>query len=270
MAYNITGSISIPTMSSYSQSLPSEAYGNKVTGEKQISSRPFSHSRSSLPRPKLSSVQEVEMAEISIVRQDSTKTNDEKAAAENNLDMFGVRSYLHHFYDTKHIREPHLYEAGRMLYKTKGANNICYSVVPKRRRCMSLWWKIGIWCGVNLIVLGLVAVIVGYLVSPRPVVIAALADDLHIIDNSAIKFNANLDACKLAGLIICCSGGALIALAMLFPSIMHRYHDDVESNGYSSQPFGIQLHTIPPQSQTDCKIPATESVRHVQPLSHTH
>uniref|UniRef100_T1J6U9 Uncharacterized protein n=1 Tax=Strigamia maritima TaxID=126957 RepID=T1J6U9_STRMM len=155
-------------------------------------------------------------------------------------DYFGVRSYLHHFYDGTVSSDSNLYENTR-------EDNFRYLVTPRKQYCekvTSFWWKLAVWGGINFVVLGLIAILVGYVIPKRDVIIGQ-QDDLEIIDRSAEKFNASLDLCKLVGLIIFCVGGALVIAALLFPGASYSTsdHDDVS--------FGLKIGKLDPRDPTD-------------------
>lgn len=153
------------------------------------------------------------------------------------------------------------------LYEELEGGDYRYLIRPQKPRCRSLWWKIAVWSGVNLLAVGIVVILVGYLV-PRHAVVIGYQDDLEVIDRSALRFNYNLDACKLIGLIVFCVGGTVVAVALLFPSFLYQYCD--EDWAVYAEPFKVGTSDeddLPPQSPTDKKIPATEEVTRIQPAS---
>lgn len=142
--------------------------------------------------------------------------NDEYSKCSMAEYVFGVKSYLHHFYEPNDKYE----DDGDRLY---GIRN-------KRRCVTSVWWKIFVWIGVNLLVFGIIGVCIGYLVPPKQILMGNVANDVEMIDTGAIGYNLNLDVCKLVGLVLFCSGGFVLAVALLLPSFMDCF---VEENAYS-------------------------------------
>lgn len=177
-------------------------------------------------------------------------------------DYFGVKSYLHNFYESVAVKNPSLYEE----LEGGSGGDYRYLIHPEKPRCRTVWWKIAVWTGVNLLVVGAVIILVGYLV-PRHQVVIGQNDDLEVIDRSALRFNYNLDACKLVGLIVFCVGGTIVAIALLFPSFLYSYCD--EDWSLQPEPFKVGVvseEDLPPQSPTEKKIPATEQVARIQPV----
>lgn len=189
---------------------------------------------------------------------------------------FGVRSYLHHFYDSSSsYKDPNVYEEdGDDLYLLRPNPR-------RRRRCPPIWWKIFMWVGVNLLLFGVVGILVGYLVPPKTVVVGQnKPKELWYIDTSAKSYNAALDMCKLIGLILFCVGGVTLAMSLLFPSFLTHYCDDDDpgddnlkvplrgpedvEDGGGGGGGGVSM---PPLSPVEMTIPASSRVKSVQPVS---
>lgn len=181
---------------------------------------------------------------------------------------FGVKSYLHHFYDTHtSYKDPSVYEDDDDLYLLHPN--------PRRRRCPPIWWKIFMWVGVNLLLFGVVGILVGYLVPPKKVIVGENkpAGEWYI-DTSAKSYNTTLDMCKLIGLILFCIGGITLAMSLLFPSFLSHYCDDDHADDTMKVPLrppedgdggeGGEMGK-PPLSPVEMTIPATSKVKSVQP-----
>ena len=172
---------------------------------------------------------------------------------------FGVRSYLHNFYDPKVYKDPDVYEEDDYRYLLSGP-------YPRRRRCTSIWWKVFVWIGANLLVFGILGVLIGYLVPQKSVIIGSLSENQSVIDHEAIAYNFNLDVCKLVGLVLFCMGGLTLTLALLSPSFMYSYFDD---DRYPPEAFKVKVcpeyTDEPPLSPTEKNIPASSLVKNVQP-----
>ncbi|XP_014662016.1 PREDICTED: neurensin-1-like [Priapulus caudatus] len=197
-------------------------------------------------KPSLESVTEAEADKEAADKQSPTTCVD-----------FGVRSYLHHFYESMAVRNPHLYE------ELSRDEDFQYLIKPRRRRCGSIWWKIGLWSGVNLVVFGLVAILVGYLVPQRPEVVDHQGY-YDAISKNALRYNTNLDIFKLVGLIVFCIGGCLLAVSLLFPSFLYQWCED---DLLASEPFGISTKDTEkePLSPTEKRVPGIPVVKGVQP-----
>jgi len=174
-------------------------------------------------------------------------------------DYFGVKSYLHNFYETHVYKDPDIYEddARRYLLAANGS---------RRHRCAAaaVWWKVFVWIGANFLVFGVVGVLVGYLVPQRPVFIGAIADNVEVIDRGAVSFNFNLDVCKLVGLVLFCVGGLTLTVALIFPSFLDHYCGEDERRLDGSFKVCIDNDT-PPTCPMELSVPATGKISSVQP-----
>lgn len=170
-------------------------------------------------------------------------------------DYFGVKSYLHNFYDTHFYKDPSIYEEEEEFgYLLRGHS--------RRKRCTSIWWKVFVWIGANFLVFGIIGVLVGYLVPQRPIIVEATEDNIEIVDRQAIAFNFNLDVCKLVGLILFCIGGLTLTVALLFPSFLYQYCDDDRRDTAIRVRLGEEQ---PLKSPLEMTVPATSKLSSVQP-----
>lgn len=169
-------------------------------------------------------------------------------------DYFGVRSYLHNFYEYHGSKDPTLYEEDDLEYLLRGGG--------RSRRCRSIWWKIFVWIGANFLFFGIIGVLVGYLVPKRTIIIGTVADNIEIIDRQAIAFNFNLDVCKLVGLVLFCIGGVTLTVALLFPSFLSNYCEEERREGLLHVQYQESAALISPLEMT---VPATSHITEVQP-----
>jgi len=195
------------------------------------------------------------------VDEDLESGKDEKEQQKYGCgDFFGVKSHLHHFYDTHFYKDPSIYEEDEDEFRYLLRNN------HRRRRCGSIWWKVFVWIGANFLVFGIIGVLVGYLVPMRPIIVGSLSENIEIVDREAISYNFNLDVCKLVGLLLFCVGGLTLTVALLFPSFLYQYFDDdVDSRGNSS--FKVRISDEPPtlKSPLEMSVPACSKLSSVQP-----
>ena len=183
-----------------------------------------------------------------------------KFMCQNLSSMFGVKSYLHHFYETHSYKDPDMYEEDDTY------RYLLHPPTRRRRRCTSIWWKVFVWIGANFLVFGVIAVLVGYLVPHHPVIVEDLGPELKMVDKEAGPYNLNLDVCKLVGLILFCIGGLTLTVALLFPSFLHHYCGEDERKGEGAfRVATAEKYPIPPLSPLDQKVPAFSTVTNVQP-----
>lgn len=173
-------------------------------------------------------------------------------------DYFGVRSYLHDFYEAAY-KDPSIYEDEDDFRFLLGTN-------PRRRRCPPIWWKVFMWIGVNLLVFGIIGILVGYLVPEKPITFTKVDETKGkgVLDHGAMAFNTTLDVCKMVGLILFCVGGVTLAMALLFPSFLTSYCEDDQTDDNFKVP--LQGQDEPPLSPVEMSIPKTSQVKSVQPL----
>lgn len=173
-------------------------------------------------------------------------------------DYFGVKSYLHNFYDTAFFKDPSIYEE---------EDDYRYLLNParRRRRCRPVWWKVSTWIGVNLMIFGVVGILVGYLVPRKPIIIETdSTNQILLVDKQANPHNTMLDMCKIIGLVLFCLGGTTLALALLFPSFLHQYCSEERYDDGIRVRYGEDSKP-PPLSPIEMTIPASSKVSSVQP-----
>lgn len=169
---------------------------------------------------------------------------------------FGVKSYLHEFYDpNSSAKDPNIYEDDDVA--------LLLNPRARRRRCPPIWLKVCIWSGANLLLFGIVGILVGYTV-PRKSPVTKVSEDTNLgyIDHNAVSFNSTLDLCKLVGLILFCSGGIIFAMSLLFPSFLTSYCDEDPTEDSIRIPIADEKT---PLSPIEMSIPATSKVKNVQP-----
>lgn len=171
-------------------------------------------------------------------------------------DYFGVKSYLHDFYEAAY-KDPSIYEEEEDFRFLLRSNQ-------RRRKCPQVLWKIFMWLGVNLLVFGILGILVGYLVPQKSIFSKVDEENSEgYVDRSAMAFNTTLDVCKLIGLILFCIGGMTLALALLFPSFLTSYCDEDAADDN----FKVRLDDAEaPLSPVEMTIPKTSKVKSVQPL----
>lgn len=212
--------------------------------------------RKKLPRPpRLESVSESEHSDKSYSPSLSSGSD------------FGVKSYLHKFYEDDPVykdREDVYCDAedhplGRLRHKARPC------------RAGTLWWKAGAWVGLNILILAVLALMIGYFMTPQKE-INRYVDETPIIDQDAVSYNKKLDSAKLAGLIMLCTGGFILAISLLVPSFIH--HSSDEDEDFNTEEVRIDPEgTFPPympitssDENPEEGIPVTSAVTNIQPV----
>ncbi|XP_037548783.1 neurensin 1-like [Nematolebias whitei] len=182
--------------------------------------------------------------------------------------QFGVRSYLHHFYEecSSSMRDRDPEDRG--------------SVQSQRS---ALWWNSAVWkvslaLGFLVLTAGVVSLSVRY---STPHKIESFGEgDLFFVDTQAVSFNRGLYLSFAAGVGLSCLGSALLVMGIvvwIFPRtslkerLFHRLRKAERSDELGSKSGGFKdvgdVITKPPDTE-DRKIPFTMSkVKNVQPPS---
>ncbi|XP_005744679.1 neurensin-1 [Pundamilia nyererei] len=131
----------------------------------------------------------------------------EQVQTGGNYQQYGVRSYLHQFYEdcTASIWE----------------RDEDFQIQRLPSRWSSLLWKVCLAFGTLILFAGLIVVLVGY---ATPAKIEAFGeDDLLFVDSHAVSFNRALDVCKLTGAVLFCVGGTSMAVGLLLSAFAKSY-----------------------------------------------
>ncbi|TRY96535.1 hypothetical protein DNTS_016967 [Danionella cerebrum] len=136
-------------------------------------------------------------------------------AVDSGSRVFGVRSYLHHFYEecTASMREQQEDFQGQR------------SPLP----WSSSLWKVTLASGVLLLAVGLVVMSVGYAIPTR---IEAFGEgELLFVDHQAMRHNRSLHICVLVGTGLLTLGGFLVAGGILTSNFSFASSKQDESRG---------------------------------------
>ncbi|XP_061076534.1 neurensin-1-like isoform X2 [Conger conger] len=143
---------------------------------------------------------------------------------ESGAQSFGVRSYLHLFYEDCAFLTPRDVEED---LQNKGDPVSSWS-------WYSLLWKASLTVGLLLVVVGGAALGVGLVLSPQ---IEGFGEgELLMVDVRAVGHNSALRACRLAGALLLAVGGTvLLACALAWPVCRagERIQDDRASSAWS-------------------------------------
>ncbi|XP_010878848.2 neurensin-1 [Esox lucius] len=168
---------------------------------------------------------------------------------------YGVRSYLHQFYE----------ECTASIWE----RDEDFQIQRSPNRWSSVLWKVCLTLGTLILVTGLVVLLVGY---ATPAKIEAFGEDeLLFVDSHAVRFNRALDACKLTGAVLFCVGGGLVAAGLLLSAFTKS---SSKEELYLQKKFKERLAGIHPITRAptpgEKKVPVTLSkVQSVQPSSET-
>ncbi|KAM5298332.1 neurensin-1 [Ctenodactylus gundi] len=182
------------------------------------------------------------------------------ASAEGGYQRYGVRSYLHQFYE----------DCTASIWEDEED----FQVQRSPNWWSSVLWKVGLISGTVFVILGLTVLAVGFLVPPK---IEAFGEaDFVVVDTHAVQFNGALDVCKLAGAVLFCIGGTSMAgclLLSVFAKGSYSKEEKLLQRRFKERIADIKAHTQPitkAPGPGETKIPVTLSkVQNVQPVSAT-
>ncbi|XP_040900898.1 neurensin-1 [Toxotes jaculatrix] len=182
----------------------------------------------------------------------------EQTQASGNYQQYGVRSYLHQFYE----------ECTASIWE----RDEDFQIQRSPSRWSSLLWKVCLAFGTLILLTGLIVVLVGYATPAR--IEAFGEDDLLFVDSHAVSFNRALDVCKLTGAVLFCVGGTSMAVGLLLSAFAKSYSKE---ELYLQQKFKERLADLHATVGTpimraptpgEGKVPVTLSkVQNIQPAT---
>ncbi|XP_034467628.1 neurensin-1 [Hippoglossus hippoglossus] len=182
----------------------------------------------------------------------------EQVQASGNCQQYGVRSYLHQFYE----------ECTASIWE----RDEDFQIQRSPSRWSSLLWKVCLVFGSLILVSGFIIVLVGYTTPTR--IEAFGEDDLLFVDSHAVSFNRALDVCKLTGAVLFCVGGTSMAVGLLLSAFAKSYSKE---ELYLQQKFKERLADLHATVGTpimraptpgEGKVPVTLSkVQNIQPAN---
>ncbi|XP_019735575.1 neurensin-1 [Hippocampus comes] len=131
----------------------------------------------------------------------------EQAQVSGNCQRYGVRSYLHQFYE----------ECTASIWE----RDEDFQIQRSPSRWSSLLWKVCLAFGTLILFTGLIVIVVGYATPAR--IEAFGEEDLLFVDSQAVSFNRALDICKLTGAVLFCVGGTSMAVGLLLSAFAKSY-----------------------------------------------
>ncbi|KAG7470144.1 hypothetical protein MATL_G00136380 [Megalops atlanticus] len=129
-----------------------------------------------------------------------SECSDPTQSAVNSSHLrYGVRSYLHHFYE----------ECTASIWE----RDEDFQIQRSPSRWSSVLWKVCLAFGTLIMIIGMAVLTVGYAATPK--IEAFGEEELLFVDSQAARYNRVLYICKLAGAALFCIGGSLMAIGVL-------------------------------------------------------
>lgn len=207
------------------------------------------------PQP-LESVSETE--EGTTLLSKAKELNAKSESSSKKQEFFGVRSYVHTFYEAMAMDNPHMYE--------ETGSHFEYMTPIRKRRKQILCWRAVFCSGMLIMTMGLIAILVGFLV-PKKKEVVDIQEDIEIIDREDQAFNQDLDICKIVGIVLFCTGGVMVIIVLLALTLMkkHTMVDPLSEEIPMDEPEETDVVEPGPGTPMDVKVPATEELTAVQP-----
>lgn len=161
---------------------------------------------------------------------------------------FGVKSYIHEFYDQSSIKSD--------FYALKRAKD-------KRLRII---WMLTFAIGMTALLTGSSLLVFGFLSTEKEVIVDKFEDQTEIIDKYAIQYNHYIESCRALGLFLFIIGGIIVSISLILPSFLcYREclikEDDWDetdfsrlSSNYNTEKRRIEFKHVEPQAKSNINI----------------
>lgn len=161
---------------------------------------------------------------------------------------FGVKSYLHEFYDQSSIKSD--------FYAQKRAKD-------KRLRIV---WMFLFAIGMIALLTGSSLLVFGFFSTEKQVIVDKFDDHTQIIDKYAIQYNEYIESCRAFGLFLFIIGGIIVSISLILPSFLcYRqclYKEDdfddisfnLSSSSYNPEKRRIEFKHVEPQAKSNLNL----------------
>ncbi|GIY54078.1 uncharacterized protein CEXT_483331 [Caerostris extrusa] len=167
--------------------------------------------------------------------------------------VFGVRSYVHTFYEAMAMDNPHAYE-----------ESYGYVLPSRKRKRQVLCWRLTLGAGVVTFCWASYLFRLGFSCQKKEVI--DIQEDIEIIDRAFLEFNKDLDVFKIVGMVLFSAGGLVMAGVLIAVTLMWRNRSDDPLSSEEIPLTGTESRQDEgPKTPMDVKVPATEEVTAVQP-----
>jgi len=210
----------------------------------------------------------------------TTTPKKESSDHKKRPGCFGIRSYLHQFYEPRTSPTSADIDIGGSWY-------LLTPVGSQRRSRRSLFWcRMAFAAGMGLLVVGAVGILVGYL-WPQPTYIpieGKVGERYVLLEPKGLMYADTLRIWKMAGLTVFAFGGLMVAFSLLLPTCCKGYWD---SNANDADDLGEAIKIYPEIETTDTvmsagkiiggggkpvavfppefKLPVMEEIKEIQP-----
>ncbi|CAL4084398.1 unnamed protein product, partial [Meganyctiphanes norvegica] len=223
--------------------IPENSCGDNIINNKNIENRVSRVPRDK--RPRLSLVPE---RDDTSSEDDLRQNKGQRSWGESPTAMcpfFGVKNYLHNFYEKDDITNPALYEdiQPEQVFWIKTDSG-----------CSSGVFRLSLILGCLILLLGCVAFVVAACAARRTLIVTTGNGGVSVMNRLAAVHNAQVDALLLVGLVAVTLGSTVVAAALISKTFCSKAEET-----YGAFRFG-QVIQEPPISPIDKKVPATASL----------
>ncbi|KAF8784978.1 hypothetical protein HNY73_010581 [Argiope bruennichi] len=203
---------------------------------------------------------------------DKSNNNDSAVIPMNGMDefnneearpkFFGVRNYLHTFYETINLRNPQMYED---IPDESDTNNDDKKFNPNCK----FYWKVGIYLALVIVIVGLILILIGF-VTPLHTSGKNKQEEFLVIDKSSTTLNDYMGICRLIGIGMFIVGFSLFLAVVLLAVCFHSNEGNNDSEDEESENVCLSFNMENSyQKEPDESIPVTEESEAVQVIKDT-
>ncbi|GIY24096.1 uncharacterized protein CEXT_284851 [Caerostris extrusa] len=164
--------------------------------------------------------------------------------------FFGVKNYLHTFYESYNFKNPQMYEDIPEDSEQP----------PKENKSLKFYWKLSMSITLAVVVIGLILILIGFIATLHTSVADKKSEEFLIIDKSDTTLNDYLRACRLTGVGMFVSGFVSFLIAILVALYWNYVHGGTASDDEESDSLCLSYNPDNYQQGTDQSVPIPENV----------
>lgn len=161
---------------------------------------------------------------------------------------FGVKSYIHEFYDQSSFKSNR------------------YALKRAKDKKLRVIWMFLFAIGMIALLTGSSLLVFGFLSTEKEVIVDKFEDQTEIIDKYAIQYNHYIESCRALGLFLFIIGGIIVSISLILPSFLcYREclfkEDDWDetnffnlSSNYNPEKRRIEFKHVEPQAKSNINI----------------
>ncbi|GIY03487.1 uncharacterized protein CDAR_622671 [Caerostris darwini] len=165
--------------------------------------------------------------------------------------FFGVKNYLHTFYESYNFKNPQMYEDIPDDSEQP----------PKENKSLKFYWKLSMSITLAVVAIGLILILIGFITPLHTSVAEEKNEEFLVIDKSDTTLNDYLRACRLIGVGMFVAGFASFLIAILVALYWNYVHGGTASDDEESDSLCLSYNPDNNYQQgIDQSIPIPETV----------